>query len=175
MRNRVESFFSSEDNSQEEKTTQPPTQKQVSCVIVSDEKQDRVVLSYQGEKLLWRWMTYPNDSSGLVPPGTEEPVNIDPLAAEVYICEEINQFLSLEGITDEEVIYVDSTGTRIEGVRMNPPQMGQMTFEKIFKKEKIRELYDLYLSQSDSLSEEIVGEAISAGVLKPLLSLVNME
>jgi hypothetical protein len=171
MRNRLEPLFNNDD----EKPEPAATEKQVTCVIVSDEKQDRVVLSYQGEKLLWSWKTYPNDSYGLECPGAKEPIELDPLAAEAYICEEISQFLSLEGIKDDEVMYVDSTGTRIEGVRMNPPQMGERTFDKVFKKEKIKELYDLYLSQSDSLSEEIVGEAISAGVLKALLSLVNME
>lgn len=172
MKNRLESYF---DATPEETKTEKSDVPHASCVIVSDEKQDRVIVSFRGEKLLWHWKTYPNGSYGLECPGAPESVKMDPLAAEAFVEEEISQFLSIEGIGDDEIIYVDSTGTRVEGVRLNPPQLGEMTFELLFKKEKLKELYDMFLSHGDSLTEEIVGEAISAGVLKALLSLVNLE
>lgn len=171
MKNRLESYFDATPEEPEKKSDVP----HATCVIISDEKQDRVIVSFRGEKLIWHWKTYPNGSYGLECPGASESVSMDPLAAEAFVEEEISQFLSIEGIGEDEIVYVDSTGTKVEGVRLNPPQLGEMTFQTLFKKEKLKQLYDMFLSHGDNLTEEIVGEAISAGVLKALLSLVNLE
>ena len=148
---------------------------QAKCVVVSDEKQSRVILSYAGDKLLWEWITYPNGAAGLICPGTSEPSFIHPLAAEALIKEEIGQFLRIEGVKEREIIYVDPGGFDTGDLIMTPPQLGELTFDIAFKKEKVIELYDKYLTTNDNLTEEIIGEAIGYGVLQPLLSLINME
>lgn len=137
-------------------------------VVVSDEVEKKVVMSYGGDKIMWRWV-----DNGLECPGLSSKVEIHPLAAEALIVEEIVALLRMEGVDTREVTYVNTGGEKIDGVRMSPP-FNEDGFELIVKKEKIKELYETFVAGNDKLTEDIIGQAISYGVLNPLLSLVNL-
>jgi len=139
------------------------------CVVVSDINGYRVVLSYDGTKLLWRW------DNGLICPGSQVPLAISPLAAEALITEELLAFLRMEGVNTDEVIYVTPGGEKTDGIIINPPELGTVNFDVILKKLKVKELYEKFIDENDNLSEDIIGEAISFGVLSPFLSLVNLN
>lgn len=138
------------------------------CVIVSDIIHSRVILSYAGTKLLWKW------DNGLVCPGSSIPLSIHALAAEALIVEEVMSFLRMEGINLDKIIYVSPSGEKTDGIIISPPELGIVNFDIVLKKDKIKELYERFIDEDDNLSEEIVGEAISYGVLSPFLSLVNL-
>jgi hypothetical protein len=138
------------------------------CVVVSDVPGGRVVLSYNGTKLLWKW------DNGLVCPGGNIPLPIHPLAAEALVTEEMISFLKMEGVDIDKVIYVSPTGESTDCVIISPTELGVINFDVILKKVKIKELYERFIDDGDNLSEEIIGEAISYGVLSPFLSLVNL-
>jgi len=138
------------------------------CVVVSDIIHSRVVVSYHGSKLLWKW------DNGLVCPGSDIPLPIDALAAEALIIEEIMSFIRMEGVSLDEIIYVGPDGERTDGVIFSPPELGIINFDTVLKKDKIKELYERFVFEGDNLNEEIIGEAISYGVLSPFLSLVNL-
>ncbi len=125
------------------------------CVVVSDVIHDRVVMSYHGNKFLWSW----ND--GLLCPGSSSAVDVHPLAAEALIV--------------EEIIYINPGGEKTDGIVMNPNDIGDMSFDILIQKEKIKDLYERFISDNDSVTEEMIGEAISFGVLTPFLSLVNLN
>lgn len=137
-------------------------------VVISDIIHSRVVLSYNGTKLLWKW------DNGLVCPGSNIPLPIHPLSAEALVTEEVISFFRMEGVDCDKVIYVSHTGEKTDGIIISPPELGVINFDVVLKKDKIKELYERFIDENDSLSEEIVGEAISYGVLSPFLSLVNL-
>ena len=139
------------------------------CVVVSDISDHRVVLSYHGTNLLWKW------DDGLVCPGSQMPLLIHALSAEALVTEEIMAFFRMEGVDTDKVIYVTSDGEKTDGIIINPPELGIVNFDIILKKIKIKELYERFIDENDNLSEEVVGEAISYGVLSPFLSLVNLN
>jgi len=139
------------------------------CVVISDVPGFKITMSYNGTKLIWGW------KNGLVCPGSISPLLIHPLAAEALVTEELISFFKMEGIDIDKVIYVDSGGESIDGVMMSPPELGVINFDVILKKIKIKELYDRFIDEGDMLSEEVIGEAISYGVLSPFLSLVNLN
>jgi len=138
------------------------------CVVISDISHGRVILSYDGTKMLWKW------DNGLICPGASTPLPIDPLAAEALITEEMTAFLKMEGVNLDKVIYVSPAGEKIDGIIISPQELGVINFDIVLKKDKIKELYERLIDEDDNLSEEIVGEAISYGVLSPFLSLVNL-
>ena len=138
------------------------------CVVVSDVLGYRVIMSYDGTKLLWKW------DNGLVCPGSSVPVPIDALAAEALVTEEVISFFKMEGINIEKVIYINPMGEKVDGIIISPPELGVVNFDVILKKVKIKQLYERFIDEGDNLSEEIIGEAISYGVLSPFLSLVNL-
>lgn len=140
---------------------------QAKCVIVSDLEKWKVSVSYDGEVLSWYW----ND--GLVCPGSSSPTKLHPLAAEALVTEEIMLFLRMEGIKTEEVIQVNAVGEKLGGIRLNPVELGEITFDVAVKKEKVKELYERFCVDN-RLTEELVGEAIAFNVLSPFLSLVNL-
>lgn len=146
------------------KETNPPFAR---CVIVSDTNRNRVVVSYAGDKLLWSW------KSGLLCPGSRDPVKVHPLAAEALVIEEITTLFSMEGVAPEEILYLNPDGEKINGVYFNPPELDE-TFQTTLKKEKIKELYWRFIEAGDELSEELIGEAIASSVLGPFLSIVNL-
>jgi hypothetical protein len=139
------------------------------CVVTSDLIGYRVILSYNGAKLIWRW------DNGLICPGSESSIKLHPLAAEALISEEVNSFFRMEGVDMNLVIFVSHAGEKTDGIIMHPPEVGATSFELVLKKFKIKELYDKFISDDDILSEEHIGEAISYGVLSPFLSLVNLN
>ncbi len=139
------------------------------CVIVSDVIHDRIIMSYDGNKFLWSW------ESGLLCPGATGAVDVHPLAAEALILEEIMSFVRMEGIISEEIIYINPGGEKTDGIIMNPNDIGDIDFDVLIKKEKIKDLYERFISDNDSVTEEMIGEAISFGVLTPFLSLVNLN
>lgn len=163
MNNRIKKYLQVE----------PEKEAMAKCVIISDEQNNRVVLSHEGHKLIWYWVSS-EDETGLKIPGMEGTLNLHPLAVEAYITEEIQQFLDIEHISKDEVITVNSVGAHINGVKMSPPELGKIDFEIMYKKEMIKELYSRYL-ENGGMNEEIVNEAIGCDVLKPLLTLTNME
>jgi hypothetical protein len=140
---------------------------QAKCVIVSDLEAAKVTLSYEGEVLCWSW------KDGLICPGASSPLDIHVLAAEALVTEEIMLFLRMEGIKTEEVIQVNAVGEKLGAIRLNPPELGEITFDIAVKKEKVKELYERF-SINDRLTEELIGEAIAFNVLSPFLSLVNL-
>ena len=139
------------------------------CVVISDVVGHRVVVSYDGAKLLWKW------DNGLVCPGSRVPLSIHALAAEALVTEEIMAFFRMEGVDTDKVIYVAPGGEKTDGILISPPELGIINFDIILKKLKIKELYESFIYENDSLSEEMIGEAISYGVLSPFLSLVNLN
>lgn len=136
-------------------------------VVISDIEKHCVYLSFGGEKLVWLW------DSGLVCPGNNIPYQVHPLAAEALVIEEIMAFIRLEGLEDN-TIFVNSSGEKLKGIVFNPPELGVINYEIALKKEKIKELYEKFVYDGDRISEEMIGEAISFGVLSPFLSLVNL-
>lgn len=142
----------------------PPKAK---CVIASDLAEKKVTVSYDGEVLCWYW------KDGLVCPGSSSPTKLHALAAEALVTEEIMLFLRMEGIKTEEVIQVNAVGEALGGIRLNPSELGEITFDVAVKKEKVKELYERFCVDS-VLTEELVGEAIAFNVLSPFLSLVNL-
>lgn len=140
---------------------------QAKCVIVSDLGSAKVTISYDGEVLCWYW------KDGLVCPGSSSPTKLHMLAAEALVTEEIMLFLRMEGIKTEEVIQVNAVGETLGGIRLNPPELGDITFDVAVKKEKVKELYERFCVDN-ILTEELVGEAIAFNVLSPFLSLVNL-
>lgn len=141
---------------------------EIFCVVVSDLIDNRVILSYKGEKIVWEWR------NGLHCPGSSEILQVHPLAAQALITEELNQLFRMEGIESESILYVDSGGSGTEGVEMAPPELGNITSDILYKRDVVQELYEQYLGENDGLTEEIIGKAIGCGVLTPLLSLVNL-
>ena len=139
------------------------------CVVISDVCGYRVVLSYDSIKLLWKW------DNGLVCPGSRIPLAIHSLAAEALVTEEIMAFFRMEGVDTDKVIYVTSSGEKTDGIIISPPELGIVNFDLRLKKLKIKELYEKFIDEDDNLSEDIIGEAISFGVLSPFLSLVNLN
>ena len=138
------------------------------CVIVSDIPRHRVIVSYAGDKLLWHW------DRGLLCPGSNSPIEIHPLSAEALVIEEVTTFLRMEGVTNDEIIYLNPSGEKVDGIFLSPPGVDTSTFDGVFKKEKIKELYWRFVQDGDKLTEELVGEAIGSNVLGPFLSLVNL-
>ena len=138
------------------------------CVIISDVVHGRVILSFNGDKILWKW------DNGLVCPGSDVPLHISPLAAEALVVEEIMALVRMEGIETEAIIYVGPGGEQTDGIIFTPPELGEINFDTVLKKDKIKELYERFIFEGDNLNEEIIGEAISYGVLSPFLSLVNL-
>ncbi len=145
--------------------SRPP---RANCVVISDTIQNRVMLSFSGNKLLWHWI-----DGGLVCPGSTAPMDIHPLAAEALIVEEIMSLIRMEGVTSEEIVYVNEGGENVGGIMFNP-EIDGFDFDVVLKKEKIKDLYERFVAENDELTEEIIGEAISFGVLSPFLTLVNL-
>lgn len=141
---------------------------QAKCVVVSDLNNCVTFISYDGEKLVWSW------NRGLICPGSEVPFEIHPLSAEALVTEEVMSFLRLEGLEDNDIIYVNSAGEKLSGIVFNPPELGEMVYDIALKKLKIKELYEKFVLDGDRISEEMIGESISLGVLGPFLSLVNL-
>jgi hypothetical protein len=139
------------------------------CVVTSNFLANKITMSYLGNKFVWEWA-----SNGLICPGNPHPLEIHPLAAEALIVEEINAFFCIEGVAAEEVIFINQKGESIGDIILSPPEIGSVTWDIALKKNKIRELFERYTEQEDCLSEEIIGEAISFGVLAPFLTLVNL-
>lgn len=139
-----------------------------SCVIISDIPRHRIIVSYAGDKLLWQW------KDGLICPGSNDTIDIHPLAAETLVIEEITTFLRMEGVDTNEIIYLNPDGERVDGIFLCPPGVSTFKFDDVFKKEKIKELYWRFIQDGDKLTEEIVGEAIASSVLGPFLTLVNL-
>lgn len=138
-------------------------------VIISDEEHNRITLSYNGDKIIWEWV-----GCGLLCPGIGGITTIHPIAAEALVDEEIHSFLRMEGVKSNEVLYVNSSGEKMNHIVLMPPTNNVDMFDIHIKKEKIKELYEKFVSDGDKLSEEIIGESISFGVLTPFLSLVNL-
>lgn len=141
---------------------------QARCVVVSNLENESVGLSIQGNILEWKWR------DGLISPGSSKPLGIHPLAAEAMVDREIEEFLSMEGISEGEVIYVDPEGTGLDGVVFHPICLGEQDYRITLKKDKINDLFYKYVENNFKLSEKMVGDAISFGVLEPFLSLVNL-
>jgi hypothetical protein len=139
------------------------------CVVISDVCGYRVILSYDGTKLLWKW------DNGLVCPGSRVPIAIHALAAEALVTEEMMAFFRMEGVDTDKVIYVTPSGEKTDGIIISPRELGTIDFDVILKKIKIKELYEKFIDEDDNLSEDIIGEAIRFGVLSPFLSLVNLN
>lgn len=175
MNNRIKKYFEDEkvESPREHKVPQKDTfdGPLARCVIVSDIYGQRVVMSVDGTQLIWQWS---DRDDGLYCPGTDEPVKIDSLAAESLVHEEVFQFLAIQNINQSEVIYVNTGGEKIDGVFFHPKCAGELNYDTGLKKEKINELYKRYIMDGDNISEELIGEAISFGVLKPFLSLINL-
>jgi hypothetical protein len=140
---------------------------QAKCVIISDAEKYSVALSFDGERFVWRW------EKGLICPGNPVPYQIHPMAAQALVAEEVATILRLEGLV-ENTIYVNSSGEKVNGVVLNPPELGEMSYDLTLKKQKLQELYEKFVFDGDRISEEMIGEAISHGVLSPFLSLVNL-
>ena len=87
------------------------------CVVISDIRGSRVVVSYDGTKLLWKW------DNGLVCPGSRVPLAIHALAAEALVTEEIMAFFRMEGVDFDKVIYVTPGGEKTDGIIINPPEL----------------------------------------------------
>lgn len=147
------------------KEENPPMAK---CIIISDVERARVVVSYNGDKLLWLWK-----NKGLMCPGSSKPIELHPLAAEALISEEITTLINLEGVSSEEILYLNPDGDKIDGIFFSP-QCLERSFDTVLKKEKIKELYWRFIQDGDKLSEELIGEAIASSVLGPFLSVVNL-
>lgn len=141
---------------------------QAKSIVVSDLLRNRVVLSYNGNKLVWEWVGGLKCPDGAV-------VDIHPLAAEALVVEEIMNFFRMEGIDTSTVAYINHIGHVIDGVIVNIADDDEESpFDIVLKKEKIKDLYERFVFAKDCLTEEMIGEAISFGVLTPFLSLVNL-
>jgi hypothetical protein len=138
-------------------------------VVVSDVPGERVTLSIGGEKLIWLWR-----ADGLLRPGAHESLPVHPLAAEVLVAEEIEEFLGLEGVGENEVIYVSPDGQPIDGIFFNPACLGDLTYRSVFAKETLKRLHLRYREQGRKVTQELIGDAISCGALGAFLSLVNL-
>ena len=139
-------------------------------VVVNDLAGQMVTLSINGEHLVWQWTP-----EGLLGPGAAKPLEIHPLAAETVVIDEMTEFLGLEGIGPEEVVYVTSAGTKLDGVFLHPVELGEPTYISLIKKEALTILFFTYKDGERKLTETLIGESISHGVLGPFLSLVNMQ
>ncbi len=137
--------------------------------IVSDILRGTVTLSISGQHLIWMWV-----DDGLICPGAAEPIPIHPLAAEALVMSEIDEFLSLEGVGEDEVIKIDTAGCQLSDIFFHPPFLGEPTYEHVLAKVKLKDLYIKYCDESNDLTEYLIGQAISYGVLDELLSLVNL-
>ncbi len=137
-------------------------------IVVSDLLRDRVILSYSGNKLVWEWTAL-----GLQCPDGAV-VDIHPLAAEALVVEEIMNFFRMEGVDTSTVAYINHIGHTVDGVIVDVPHNEESPFDITLKKEKIKDLYERFVYAKDCLTEEMIGEAISFGVLTPFLSLVNL-
>ena len=89
------------------------------------------------------------------------------------VVEEIMALIRMEGISTGEITYINEGGNSIKGIMFNP-EIDGFDFDIVLKKEKIKDLYERFVSEDDELTEEIIGEAISFGVLSPFLTLVNL-
>lgn len=142
------------------------------CVITSDEENTRVTLSLDGKVYCWFWDYI---KKGVLCPGSVEIVAVHPYAAEALIEEEVRQMLGFCGLEDADYITVDSHGAAIPFIIFEPDMLSADTNETIrLKKNKVKELYSRFVDGGDKLTPELIGEAISSGLLEPLLTLVNL-
>lgn len=141
------------------------------CVIVSDVGKEAICASFFGHNLVWLWD--PN-RKGLVCPGSDEILEVHPLAAECLIAEEIDQLCEMEGITKKEVIYTLPDGSGMHYMVFHPKCLGNATPEIVEQKIILRALYHKFVLRDGKLSEDIITEAQNAGVLSALLTLVNL-
>ena len=156
MSNRIIKYMESE----------PP---RVHNVVISDSLTNRVIFTFGGNKLVWQW-----DNDGIYCPGSTVGIKIHPLAAEALVEEEVMSLVRMEGIGADNIIYIDHRGEKVNGISMTPPSLDD-SWDVNLKKTKIKELYERFVAEKDTLSEEMIGEAISFGVLSPFLSLVNLN
>lgn len=138
-------------------------------VVVTDMLNQRVVLSIKGETLTWQWV-----DEGLLCPGASTPIAVHPLAAEVIVEDELNEFLGMEGIGENEVIYVSADGTSMDSAYMHPIVLGEPTYRLILARETLKRLYRTYGEQGRKLTEDLIGESISVGALGAFLTLINL-
>lgn len=139
------------------------------CVIVSDIRGERVVLSMHGQHLIWSWK-----DGGVESPGAVCSISVHPIAAESIVIDEIGEFLSMEGVEETDIAYVDTWGHELSNVYFHPNVIGEPTYNNILKKEKVRELYSRFKEQNCKISVELIGEAICFDILGAFLSLVNL-
>jgi len=138
-------------------------------VIVSDMLNQRTTLSIKGESLTWQWR-----EDGLVCPGASIALQIHPLAAEAIMLEEIEEFLGMEGVGEDEVAYINESGGKLDGAYLHPLCLGEPTYKLILAKEVLKNLYSRFQERGRKINEDLIGESISYGALEPFLSLVNM-
>lgn len=141
------------------------------CVIVSDVDKEAICASFFGHNLIWLW---DDNRKGLVCPGSDEVIVVHPLAAETLIAEEIDQLCQMEGISKKEVIYTLPDGSGMHYMIFHPKCLGTVTPEIVGQKIKLRNLYHKFVVSDGKLSEDLITEAQNIGVLKPLLTLVNL-
>lgn len=140
----------------------------IKVVIVSDLINERIVLSTGGASLIWKW-----EKDGLLRPGAIESVKVHPLAAEALAISEIEDFLNIEGLTGNEVIFIDDGGQKLDNMHLDPKCLGKPTYDSVLRKMLIKTIYDEY-RRDFKVTEELVGKAISCGALGAFLSLVNL-
>lgn len=138
----------------------------VKCVVVSDVNSGSIHVTYNKRTLTWTITPH-----GIKCPGSEKLVDIHPLAAEALISLEIKWLLEMEGI-EQQTIYISPAGHKTPITFCTPDVVE--TPALLFKKEKLKELYNEFIALDYNLTETIVDKAVDNNVWEPFLTLVNL-
>lgn len=136
------------------------------CVVVSDTSTSSVHVSFDNNTLTWQITP-----DGILCPGSESPIDVDILAAEAIVAQEIRWLLEMNDIVDK-AIFINPAGEPTE-ITLATPDMIKSP-ELLLKKNEIRSLYSEFVAADYNLSEDIVRKAMNSNILKPFLSLVNL-
>jgi len=142
--------------------------KKSQCIVVSCREDNRVILSYKGNKLVWEWK-----DDGLYCPGANNALSINPLAVEALVTEELNALFRIEGLDKQEISFINEEGKEIPGVILIPSSLDDNDLNVILKIEMIKGLLKAYLKKGDVITEEMIHIAIGNEVLGPFLSIIN--
>jgi hypothetical protein len=134
------------------------------CLVVSNLEENWVSMSFNGERLVWKF-----SGDKLVTPGNDDGVVVTPLAASCVVKEDIYHILSMDGI--EDVVFVDNNGIRTDGPIL---YNGKIDNEVRVRINALASIYTRYTACGFRISKSMIEESQKYLVIDDFLSLINM-
>jgi len=167
MNNRIRKYLDDDISKLKPAAMKAPLKK---CVVVVNEDNCIVTLTYDGDKLQWCW----SDSPEGIDIGDDIILPVHPLAAEAFIVMEIGHYVSSNGIDTDNIVFVDQLGRMIDIISFHPKSLGAQTPIYEDKRKCLIHLYLKYLGNNNNLTEDMILLAQEHDVLEPFLTLVNV-